>query len=110
MDSLRSELINVREFFDWLPNPVVALLIIGFALLVALTLHCWLRSLIGRLLARRYPYFYTILTQTRGLTRLGILLLALVIAVPVALGFHLLRKVIPMGCFSDSLSLFVPFG
>ena len=57
MDSLRSELINVREFFDWLPNPVVALLIIGFALLVALTLHCWLRSLIGRLFARRYPYF-----------------------------------------------------
>jgi small-conductance mechanosensitive channel len=84
MDSLRSELINIREILDWLPNPVVALLIVGFALLVALTLHRWLRRLIGRLFARRYPYFYTILAQTRGLTRLGMLLLALIIAVPAA--------------------------
>jgi small-conductance mechanosensitive channel len=84
MDSLRSELINIREILDWLPNPVVALLIVGFALLVALILHRWLRSLTGRLFARRYPYFYTILTQTRGLTRLGILLLALIISVPAA--------------------------
>src|SRR5690349_621544 len=84
MDSLRSEFFNIREFLDWLPNPVVALLIVGFALLVALTLHRWLRSLAGRLFGRRYPYSYTILAQTRGLTRLGMLLLALIISVPVA--------------------------
>jgi small-conductance mechanosensitive channel len=84
MDSLRSALIDIREVLDWLPNPVVALLIVGFALLLALTLHRWLRSLSGHLFARRYPYFYTILTQTRGLTRLGMLLLALIISVPAA--------------------------
>jgi len=84
MDSLRSALIDIREILDWLPNLVVALLIVGLALLVALTLHRWLRGLMGRLLARRYPYFHTILRQTRGLTRLGMLLLALIISVPAA--------------------------
>jgi small-conductance mechanosensitive channel len=84
MDSLRSELINIREILDWLPNPVVALLIIGFALVVALILHHWLRGLIRRLFAGRYPYLYVIVTQTRGLTRLGMLLLALIISVPAA--------------------------
>jgi small-conductance mechanosensitive channel len=35
-------------------------------------------------LASRYPYLFEIITQTRGLTRLGFILLAFIVAVPLA--------------------------
>jgi small-conductance mechanosensitive channel len=84
MESLRILLAQVKDVLDWLPAPVVSLLILAVALAVALTLHRWLRVLVRRLLAVRYPYLFEIITQTRGLTRLGFVLLAFIVAVPVA--------------------------
>jgi small-conductance mechanosensitive channel len=84
MDSLRTGLTTIREFLGWLPPPLVALAILAISLGVALALHRWLRLVVRRLLSVRYPYLFTIVTQTRGLTRLGFILLAFIVAVPVA--------------------------
>jgi small-conductance mechanosensitive channel len=83
MDSLRLGLTTIREFLDWLPPPLVALLILAISLLVALAAHRWLRLLAYRLVTGRYPSLLEILTQTRRLTRLAFVLLAFIVAVPV---------------------------
>jgi small-conductance mechanosensitive channel len=84
MDEIRSALITIKDWLDWLPNPVVALLIVALAGVMALALHTWARKLTRRLLAERYPYVFAIVTKLRGVTRLAILILALIIAIPVA--------------------------
>ncbi|MGH6788322.1 MAG: mechanosensitive ion channel family protein [Pseudolabrys sp.] len=83
MDSIRSALIEIKNLLDWLPDPVVAVLILTLTLIIALALHKWARKLVRRLMAERYPYFFSIITRMRGLTQLGLMILALIIAVPV---------------------------
>jgi hypothetical protein len=56
MDSLRAALTKVKDLLDWLPDPLVAVMILGIAVLVALALHRWARKLARRALAGRYPY------------------------------------------------------
>lgn len=84
MDSLRSALSAVAGWLAWLPDQAIAMTIIGLAVLIALSLHKTVRRLVRRLLGRRFPYAITVIQQMRGVTRLGIVLLALSIAVPVA--------------------------
>ena len=84
MDSLRAALTSVKDLLDWLPDPVVALLILAIAVLFALALHRWARKLIRRAFGERYPYVFSVFTQTRGLTRLALLILAMIVAIPVA--------------------------
>ena len=84
MDSLRSALASVRDLLDWLPDSVVAVLIIALAILFAAALHKWVRKMVRRLLAARYPELFSNFTQLRGLTRLALFILAMIIAVPVA--------------------------
>ncbi len=84
MDWLRDALIEIKNWLDWLPNPVVAAIILIVAALIAMALYGVLRLVTRRLLARRNSYVLSILSQMRGLTKLALLLLALTIAVPVA--------------------------
>lgn len=84
MDSLRAALTWIKNLLDWLPDPVVALLIFAIAVLVALALHQWSRKLVRRAFAERYPFILSTFTQTRGLSRLALLILAMIIAIPVA--------------------------
>src|SRR5690242_20667481 len=84
MDRLRTELIWLRDWLAWLPDPVAAVLIIVVAALIALVLHGWVRRLLRRALALRYPVLFTAVTQMRGLTRLALLMIALAVALPVA--------------------------
>ncbi len=84
MDSLRAALTSVKDLLDWLPDPVVALLILAIAVLVALALHRWARKLVRRAIAGRYPFIFSVFTQTRGLTKAALLILAMMVAVPVA--------------------------
>ena len=84
MDSLRTALTWVKDLLDWLPDPAVALLILAFAVLLALALHRWARKLVRRAFAERYPYVFSFFTQTRGLTRAALLILAIIVAIPVA--------------------------
>ncbi len=69
---------------DWLPDPVVAAIILALAVVIAFSLHRIVRKLIRRLLAKRFPFAFSIFSQMRGLTELALLLLAMIIAVPVA--------------------------
>jgi hypothetical protein len=64
MDSLRAALTKVKDLLDWLPDPLVAVMILGIAVLVALALHRWARKLARRALAGRYPYLYSTFNQT----------------------------------------------
>ena len=84
MDSLRAALTKVKDLLDWLPDPLVAVMILGIAVLVALALYRWARKLARRALAGRYPYLYSTFNQTIGLSRLALLILAMIVAIPVA--------------------------
>ena len=84
MESLRAGLTSVKTLLAWLPNPVVALLILAIAVLAALILHGLARRLVRRTFAARYPYVYSIFKQTRGISRLALLILAMIVAIPVA--------------------------
>ncbi len=84
MDSLRAALASIKAFLEWLPDSIVALVILALAVLVALVLHRWARKLVRKTLAGRYPYLFSTFTQTRGLSRLALLTLAMIIAIPVA--------------------------
>ena len=84
MDSLRNALDTVRVWLDWLPDPIVAVLILLIATGIALILHRLLRKASRRLLARRYPNLFSVVTQMRGLSRLALFILAIFIALPVA--------------------------
>ena len=84
MDSLKAALTSVKDLLDWLPDMVVALLILAIAVLFALALHRWARKLFRRAIAGRYPFVFSVFTQTRGLTKAALLILAMMLAVPVA--------------------------
>jgi small-conductance mechanosensitive channel len=84
MESIRSALIQIKDCLAWLPNPVVAVLIVALAAGIALVLHTWLRKLTRRLLGRRYATLLAIFKQTHGQSRLALLIIAMMIALPVA--------------------------
>src|SRR6185295_7762364 len=84
MDELRAALTKLKNLLDWLPDPLVALMILGIAVLVALALHRWVSKLARRALSGRYPYLYSAFNKTSGLTRLALLIMAMIVAIPVA--------------------------
>jgi small-conductance mechanosensitive channel len=83
MDQLRSALITIKNWLDWLPDPAVALMIIAVAAGTALILHKWLRRLVRGLLEGRYPNLLAIFSRIRGLTRLALLIVAMIVVLPV---------------------------
>jgi small-conductance mechanosensitive channel len=84
MDQIRSALTSVKDLLVWLPDSVVAVIILALSLTVAYSLHRLVRKLLRRTLAQRYPLAFSIFTQMRGVTRLAALIIALIIAIPVA--------------------------
>src|SRR5215475_14739803 len=84
MDELRAALTKIKNLLDWLPDPLVAFMILGIAMLIALALHRWVSKLARRALSGRYPYLYSAFNQTSGLTRLALLIMAMIVAIPVA--------------------------
>jgi small-conductance mechanosensitive channel len=84
MDSIRLALTQIKEWLDWLPDQVVAILIVALAVLLALSLHRSVRKLLRHMLAKRHPNILAVFTQMRGLTRLALLVVAMVVAIPVA--------------------------
>ena len=84
MDSFRSALNYFESWLAWLPAPLVGLIVITLAVAIALALHLWARRLTRHLLGGRYPYALTVIRRLRGVTRLAIVILALIIVLPVA--------------------------
>src|SRR3974377_2560485 len=84
MESLTNGLGTIRTWLDWLPDPLVSVLILLLPAAIALAVHNRLIAVARRLLAKRFPTGWSFVVQMHGLTRLAILLLAMIIAVPVA--------------------------
>jgi small-conductance mechanosensitive channel len=84
MDSTRDALITVKNLLAWLPDPVVAVIIMALAGAIAYSLHKWVRKLLHHAMAERFPYMLSVFTQMRGVTQFGLIILALIIAIPVA--------------------------
>src|SRR5665213_789370 len=84
MNTLRSTLTTVTAWLAWLPNPVVAIMIVLLAVAIAYSLHRDGRRLLRMMLANRYPYALSVFTQMRSVTRLALVILAMIIAIPVA--------------------------
>ncbi len=84
MDSIRTALTAIKDLLVWLPDPVVTAVILVLAALIAFSLHRLVRKLIRRLLAQRNPFIFSIFSQMRGVTQFALLILAMIIALPVA--------------------------
>jgi len=84
MDAIRSAVVAIKHGLDWLPNPVVSVIIFGLAVVAALALHNWLQHLLRRLIAHRYPNAFSLFDETSKLTKLALITLAMIIVIPVA--------------------------
>ena len=84
MDSIRSAVVAMKNLLDWLPDPVVSVIILGLAIVVALVLHNWLHQLLRRLIAHRYPKTFALFDKTAKLSKLALITLAMIIVIPAA--------------------------
>jgi small-conductance mechanosensitive channel len=84
MESLRAGLTNIRDILDPLPDSIVAILIVLVAVTAAMVLHRVLQLVTRRFIARRNPNLFAVLARMQGLVQLGLLIVAVLAAVPVA--------------------------
>ncbi len=84
MDFIRIALTQIKDWLAWLPDQLVALVIVALAVALALSLHKSARRLLRHMLAERHPYVLSVFTQMHGVTRLGLLILAMIVVIPVA--------------------------
>lgn len=68
----------------YLPPPLFGIVLMALAALVALALHRVLIRLTRRLLGMRYPFALSLLARTYAVSRLGLVVFALALALPVA--------------------------
>ncbi len=74
----------LRNALSFAPPWIVSLIVLVSAAVVALLLYEAFLALVRRLWSRRRPYLRTVLSETKNPTRLGILIIALAIALPTA--------------------------
>ncbi len=84
VEFIQAALMRLREILDWAPNIVVGAVILAFAAVIALLLHCAVARLIQRFVRRRRPYLAGILAGTWRLGQIAFVIAALFIALPVA--------------------------
>jgi small-conductance mechanosensitive channel len=80
----RSTLDGVVKNLPFAPPWFLSILLLVGVTVVAWILHAAILSVLHRLLRGREPYLQTVLDETRNPTRLGLLLIALAIALPTA--------------------------
>ncbi|MEA2994034.1 MAG: hypothetical protein QOD40_2954, partial [Alphaproteobacteria bacterium] len=81
-ETFRTTLTDVRETLGWAPDWAVAVIILALSVTLALGLHALLMTVLRRLFTGRHPYAQSMLSRTRGATRLAFLVMALFIALP----------------------------
>lgn len=84
MDPIRTGLTTIANWLAWLPSQVVAVVIVVLAMGIAYSMHRTVRRAVNILLVDRYPYALTVINRMRGVTRLALVIVALVVAIPVA--------------------------
>src|SRR5262249_25642726 len=82
LESIRSGLSDLRDLVAWIPDPVAGILMLALAALIALAIHGTAVRVVRRLLGDRHPYLRSFLSSTRGVSRLGLVVLALFIVLP----------------------------
>lgn len=84
IETIQRGLTWIRDALHWAPDEIVGLVILAVAVKVALIAHAALFRLLRRLSGVQHSYSATILIGTSGLTRLAFLILAIIVALPVA--------------------------
>ena len=82
-ETSRDTLIAIRDALDFAPDWLVALVILGLAVTLALLMHRLATHLLARIFGRR-PYSKSVLLAIQGPTRLALMILAFGIALPTA--------------------------
>lgn len=73
---------KMHALIDWAPDTLVAVLALSIAAAVAMSLHNTALRLLDEFFGSRFPYIRTLLAKMHGVTRLALLVFALVITVP----------------------------
>jgi small-conductance mechanosensitive channel len=84
MDSINSFFRTIQDTIAWLPDDIIGLVIVIAAMLIALSLHRWVRRVVRHFLAERHPYLFSVFTEMRGVTQLALVIVALSFAISVA--------------------------
>ncbi len=84
LESVRDRIQQLAALLAFAPEGVAGWLILALAALVALAIHWIAVRLLRPLLSGRHPYWSALLHATNGPTRLALLVVALVIALPSA--------------------------
>jgi small-conductance mechanosensitive channel len=84
VDVIQEALRRLREFLHWAPNDVVGAIILILAAAIALLLYGAFARVVRRLIRQRNPYLAGVLAGTKRLAQAGMVVLALLIALPVA--------------------------
>jgi len=82
VDDVQTGLKALRSALSFAPPWAVSFIVLVSAVVVALLVHAAILALVHRLLRSRRPYLRSILDATKSPTRLGLLLLAIAIALP----------------------------
>ena len=77
-------LTDLRDVLRFAPDWAAAAVLIGLAVVVALTAHQIALAILTRVLSARHPVLQRIVTGTRGPSRLALLLFALAVTIPAA--------------------------
>jgi len=81
--SLREMLANLDRFVPWLPNWLVAVSMLALAAIGALLVHRTTVRVVRRMASDRRPFLQSLITATDGLIRLGLILVAVALVLPV---------------------------
>ena len=84
VETIQGALTQIRDFFDWAPNNVTGAIILALAAVVAWLIHNAVARLVRRFLKPRQPYLAGVLAGTKRLGQIGLLIVALFIALPAA--------------------------
>jgi small-conductance mechanosensitive channel len=83
-ESIQTGFYRLRHALDWAPDALVAVILLAIAAILALVLHALVIRSVARFARDRQPFIHTIVTATRGPTRLAVLIIALTAALPAA--------------------------
>jgi len=81
---IEAELGTIVRRLDFAPRWAVAIVVLLSAVVLAWLVHAAILAALGRAVRNRRPYLQSVLEATKNPTRLGLLLVALAIALPVA--------------------------
>src|SRR5277367_6035114 len=81
---IEAELGTIVRRLDFAPRWAVAIVVLLSAVVLAWLVHAAILAALGRAVRNRRPYLQSVLEATKNPTRLGLLLVALAVALPVA--------------------------